>query len=477
MNLLLLQPTDILFFRDGRPMGGSLGGHGAGWPLPTVTNAALHAALHRADLETALGSKIHGHDHHGRNGHRVTDVRKFGSLLTAGPFPVLKLEDGAKWIFPRPLDAGVIGDGHEGASATLRPLAVGFSSEQSSLPRPLRYAVANENGPTKKMPAPWWNAAAWEIYLGTSGGDGCPSFHTDNVFADTEFSYGIGIDPVTGAQDGRRFYSAHYLRLRPEARIGVIAAAQDKVNGDAGTRRDLIPALFPNSGSSTPVIVGGQQRWCTVEAVHNAPLPLPKGKRDGFYKVTVDGRDEWLLKWVLLAPAIWPCLPGDAARGINGHRGGWLPNWIAETCQGFDEETVEAGSVLLLDGPGKEKAKRKGKGVVPGKRIRATLVAAVIGKPISVSGYSLAHEAADRQHGEAKPTHLAVPAGSVFYFTCASETDARKLAAALNWHGDGDDSTIRNRRSTLMGEKGFGIGVCGTWDFHDGQRPAEAVEG
>jgi hypothetical protein len=257
----------------------------------------------------------------------------------------------------------------------------------------------------------------------------------------------------------------------------VIAAAQDKVNGDAGTRRDLIPALFPNSGSSTPVIVGGQQRLCTVEAVHNAPLPLPKGKRDGFYKVTVDGRDEWLLKWVLLAPAIWPCLPGDAARGINGHRGGWLPNWIAETCQGFDEETVEAGSVLLLDGPGKEKAKRKGKGVVPGKRIRATLVAAVIGKPISVSGYSLAHEAADRQHGEAKPTHLAVPAGSVFYFTCASETDARKLAAALNWHGDGDDSTIRNRRSTLMGEKGFGIGVCGTWDFHDGQRPAEAVEG
>ena len=24
-----------------------------------------------------------------------------------------------------------------------------------------------------------------------------------------------------------------------------------------------------------------------------------------------------------------------------------------------------------------------------------------------------------------------------------------------------------NRRSTLMGEKGFGLGVCGTWDFYE----------
>ena len=38
------------------------------------------------------------------------------------------------------------------------------------------------------------------------------------------------------------------------------------------------------------------------------------------------------------------------------------------------------------------------------------------------------------------------------------------LAAALNWHGgDTAGTTIRNRRSTLLGEKGFGLGVCGTW--------------
>lgn len=55
MNTLLLQPTDVLFFRDGRPMGGASAGHGAGWPLPTVTDAAFHA-LHRSDL------KGHAHD-------------------------------------------------------------------------------------------------------------------------------------------------------------------------------------------------------------------------------------------------------------------------------------------------------------------------------------------------------------------------------------------------------------------------------
>jgi len=38
MNCILLEPTDVLFFRDGRPMAGSLAGHGAAWPLPNVVN-------------------------------------------------------------------------------------------------------------------------------------------------------------------------------------------------------------------------------------------------------------------------------------------------------------------------------------------------------------------------------------------------------------------------------------------------------
>lgn len=147
-----------------------------------------------------------------------------------------------------------------------------------------------------------------------------------------------------------------------------------------------------------------------------------------------------------------------------------MPNWVAQSQVHFEGETVEAGSVLLLDGPGKKKAKRKGGS--HGKRIAASLVAAIVGKPIPVSGYALPNEAdPERETGGAKSTHLAVPAGSVYYFKCCSSEAATALANALNWHGSTEGTTVQNRRSTLMGEKGFGLGVCGTWQFHDGDVP------
>lgn len=466
MNTLLLQPTDVLFFRDGRPMGGSLSGHAAAWPLPTVTNAALHAALHRADLESALGGKLHGHDHHRRDGSVAKDVRKFGSLVTAGPFPVLA--DEKTWLFPRPLDVGLGKEESDNTAPTLHPLAEDFTATHSSLPKPLRYAVANQNGPTKKTPSPWWNAAAWQDYLGTGKERAQPSFHKDEHFADTEFSYGIGMDAESGTQDGERFYSAHCLRLKPNARLGLLAQAQDKLNSDPTQRRDLIPALFPNSGTLTPVIVGGQQRICTVEAHHKAIVPLPKGKCSGFQWQITDGKDTWLVKWVLLSPAIFPDIKaGTSKRGTErkAHPGGWLPTWICP----------ESGNVLLQTITAEERQRRRklnyaGKGYESQPDIPARLVAALTGKPIPVTGYALPHEAAE-QAGAAKPTHLAVPAGSVYYFQADSKEAAEKLAAALNWHSADDFTTIRNRRSTLFGEKGFGLGVCGTWNFHPGNLP------
>src|SRR5690606_19765366 len=110
----------------------------------------------------------------------------------------------------------------------------------------------------------------------------------------------------------------------------------------------------------------------------------------------------------------------------------------------------------------------------PGKRIQATLVAAMIDKPLPVTGYALSNDADPDRKAGAKSTHLAVPAGSVYYFECDSPEDAVALAAALNWHGaeTANPATIQNRRSTLMGEKGFGLGVCGTWKFNCGNRPA-----
>lgn len=143
MNQILLRPTDVLFFRDGRPMSGSLAGHGAAWPLPNVISAAFHAALHRAFPEPN-GDHLHRVKVDG--GYSESRTRRFGSLVTAGPFPVRK--DGA-WFFPRPADL---------LSSTLEPTLLPAISDwaDSCLPKPLQYAVGSILPPAKETKAKLW---------------------------------------------------------------------------------------------------------------------------------------------------------------------------------------------------------------------------------------------------------------------------------------------------------------------------------
>lgn len=433
MNTLLLQPTDTLFFRDGRPMSGSLSGHGAAWPLPTVINAALHAALHRAEFE-GVHKHVPGRSSQKRDfsaENRENKGRLFGSLVSAGPFPVNPAGD---WFFQRPADA-------QKAGSTLITLQPTTTPGTSSLPKPLAYPVGNTQPPTKDKPETWLSQEAFQHYLNQTHAP-ANQFLSDSDFTDTEHSIGIGISAETGTQDGERIYSAHSLRLREGWGFGILAEALDKVNGDSTNKRDLVQTLFPNNGSRTPVIVGGQQRLCTALRSNPGTLPLPTGP-------AITGT---LVKWVLLTPAIFP--------SINDHPGGWLPSWV-------DLQ----GNIQLLDGPGKNYAKRHK--VSEGRRIPGRLVATITGKPIPVTGYALPNSAdPDRTEGGAKTTHLAVPAGSVYYFEADSKVAAQALATALNWHGcDTTPTTIKNRRSTLMGEKGFGLGVCAPWQFHNGKSP------
>lgn len=448
MNTLLFDPTDVLFFRDGRPMSGSLPGHGAAWPLPTVTNAALHAALHRAQSAGKIGEHcIHGHDHRSREGAGGKDSRWFGSLVTVGPFPVLAT---LEWLFPRPLDAD-LGRELTSVGATFLPLDSGARPGTSSLPSPLAYPVANTRPASKYKPANWWNRFAWEAYLGHQPG-GPLALHDECDFSYSESSFGIGTCRDTDSQDGERFYSAHYLRMKPGCRIGLLAEANDKIDGDSSNKRDLIQHVFPNSGTRTPVIVGGQQRACTVERHCGDRLPLPTGLSRGFQQH--NGRH--LVKWILLTPAVFP--------QINDHQGGWLPSWVR---QSDGQVMLKSGDTSRAGGEGRNAWRKRVSGM---PEISARLVSAMVGKPAVVTGYALPNDAIGTTGG-AKPTHLAVPAGSVYHFECDSPEAAAALAAALNWHGNGDTSAIRNRRSTHFGEKGFGIGVCGSWSFHDGTLP------
>ena len=479
MNTILLQPTDVLFFRDGRPMEDSLAGHGAAWPLPNVIDAAFHAALHRSGLSG------HYHDHRRGAVRSGKDNRRFGSLVTAGPFPVCVESNGRPlekpvWFFPRPLDL---------RDTTLRPAL--FPANQmdrtlSSLPEPLEYPIANSQPPSKETPATaWLSAAAYEAYLNPSDPpdlpdwskpSALPPFLSDSDFFDAEATIGIAIDPATGTtgrgEAAHRIYSAYYLRLREGWRLGVFAKTEEKQDGDS-RRIDLIRDLL---NQPCHILVGGQQRLCTATRIKVDTLPLPRGMTSHFNT----HERKWLVKWTLLSPAIWPEIQANEQKGVPHHPGGWLPNWVRES----------DGQVMLRTGQ-RQRRSYNGKHTrgyaEDAKEIAAKLVAAIVPKPIPVTGWALPNDA-DRPEGGAKSTHLAVPAGAVYYFEADSETDAQNLAAALNWHGPVRDrsdpsdpsnfTTIRNRRSTLLGEKGFGLGVCGTWEFYRSDRsdPSDSTQ-
>lgn len=451
MNTILLHPTDVLFFRDGRPMGGASSGHGAAWPMPSVINHAFHAALHRAG---DVFNDVHFHRRGHRGTYEETRDRRFGSLVSAGPFPVCDRKGHREWFFPRPLDAD------DSGRSVLHPYQTHGSS---SLDKPCQYAVVSSRPPSKTAMKSWWNEAAWNAYLGTNGGASQKVFKNDSDFADTEHRYGIGINAESGSVEEGLFYSAHYLRLREDWKLGVFAEAPDKGAAHPKYGNDLVGILL--NGNGREILAGGQQRVCTamIDELKDKRLPLPFGKTSGF---ATNGETR-LVKWVLLSPAIFPKIEeGTSKRGTmrKPHPGGWLPTWICP----------ESGKVLLQTISTEERKRRRGlnamnQGYESSPNIDAQLVAAIVGKPIPVSGYALPNSADRyREEGGAKPTHLAVPAGSVYYFECANDSEARKLAAALNWHGDGSDIlTIKNRRSTLMGEKGFGLGVCGSWEFHE----------
>jgi hypothetical protein len=294
-------------------------------------------------------------------------------------------------------------------------------------------------------------------------------------------SVGIAIDPATGTtgqgEAAGKIYSARYLRLRDAWRLGVFAKTDEK-DGASG-RVDIVRDLLKQPHQ---LLVGGQQRLCAATRCEVGSLPIPRGKTNGFGDYDQGGRKRWLVKWILLSPAVWPQISDKQPDGtpiidrngrpIEFHCGGWLPNWIR---QEHGQVMLRSGKRQLRSYIGKH-ARGFGDGSEP---ISAKLVAAIVPKPVPVTGWALPNDM-DRAQGGAKSTHLAVPAGAVYYFEAEPDRDggpgnAIALAAALNWHGS-DKSEIRNpkseiimnRRSTLMGEKGFGLGVCGTWDFFPG---------
>jgi len=421
MQLYAITPNDLLFFRDGRPMetGEGSGGHGARWPFPTIFFDALHAALHRAFPEnggTATQPWEVRHRARGRNG-RTGELR-FGGLHTVGPYP---RNQNGEWLFPAPLDARPGSGGLVHASS---PLVA--DRRLSNLPPPLSASVANRQAPTKEPVPAWWTAAAIERYLADDQVNADGLSKASDLWS-TEWTTGIGTNPAMDAQDQVRIYSASYLRLKPSTSLGCAGTLP------GNEMSEVLAKLFPTDGH---IVCGGQQRVCAValeKGLLSEVLPRP---------VPVAGPR---VKWLLLSPAIFPKSPD--------HIGGWLPSWV---------DAVDGCVWLPREKPpriaGESRHQWRKRWNQP-TRLDVRLVAACVGKPEVVTGWSDFLRATDGTHGSGKSTRLAVPAGSAYYF---EGPDAPLLARLLTWDGNGPDTP--QSRSGALGEKGLGHGITAPWN-------------
>ncbi|HOW68184.1 MAG TPA: type III-B CRISPR module-associated Cmr3 family protein, partial [Verrucomicrobiota bacterium] len=163
-------------------------------------------------------------------------------------------------------------------------------------------------------------------------------------------------------------------------------------------------------------------------------------------------------KWLLLSPAIFPRASSSQNKSDRPHPGGWLPTWV----------DPDSGQVLLRRGKTERGSKSREEWR---RRIRelpfldCRLMGAAVRPLISIGGWSeRKHLRIDDPKAQPGPRTVwtAVPAGSVYYF---EGPDAPWLGQALAWHGQEQESPqeILHRRSTLLGEQGFGLGVCGPW--------------
>lgn len=308
------------------------------------------------------------------------------------------------------------------------------SAAGMNLPVPLKYSFAATT--LGKTEAPRWISTS--DYANYLEGKALSASEASLFFP--ERNIGIAIDPRTHATVEGKLYQAEYLRMREG--VSLAFAASCIVTGPSRQETDVF-AQPPCDADSFALIVGGQQGIVRIRRTAQ-PLDLPDSSPAG---------GDGLVKWVLLTPALYPVIPANPAKGIAAHPGGWLPNWV-------DPDT---GAVMLPRGelPNRADYRTRSewrKAVANLPRFGATLVAARIGKPVAFSGWDL--------RTGPKPTQLAVPAGSVYVFKCNDDDEARDLVRTLSWNG-GDGREPRNRRSTLLGEKGFGYGVCAPWTISD----------
>lgn len=464
MTPLLIEPTDVLFFRDAIPMSGGQGkGVGCRLPFPSTLHEAFRASLLRANGRTVSAKQEEGRPRHAPkrgNWHeqswpeedrRKIATRDFRSLRTIGPLPFLAdpltrkeqrdgRETGAQvdyegLLLPVPADVtfetrehretkadGIVSKWIERTSLRRFQLwctpdfATRESVNQPADHRPLCLPLSVTPPDKYGQLAGWWTVRQYQAYLspaadGNAGEDKKDAFFRPLPTADLwagEHRVGVQIDPGSMAAAEGQLFAGSYLRAHLHTRFLAWAEIADAAEARNGEARQLDQLDW--------LLLGGEFRLARLWHHHAKGKPIS----DGLAHLCSppeppDGDGPCLLKWVLVTPAIF------------AH--GSLPGWCWNSADG-----KPAGEVRL--GASKRKASLE---ALPG---RARLISWCLAKPRTVSGFDIVN-------GQAKPTMLAVPEGGVYYFLCENRPTALALARKLHW----------KPRSDFYGEKGCGYGL------------------
>lgn len=313
-------------------------------------------------------------------------------LRVVGPF----LQKEKQNFFPTPLDVTP-----DNKYLELKKLE-GFSD----LPEFLEYALFMSEA-SKQTAGPYMNFENFQKYL---TGEKIETVG-ESAFFDRESRPGIAIDPEKRTAAESQFYEAQYLRLQD----GVSLSGEIIMNCE-----NELDNLF--SQNSDTMQLGGQQSLVYVKPQMGKTINLPR--------VEITGK---LVKYVLLTPAAY----------LNG----WRPDFVDEN-----------GKVLLKAESGKRPERLPGETRVEYRKrivkvpIEAKLIAARVGKPLTISGWKLKNEGG----GSPRATHLFVPAGSVYYFEAQDETHSKLLASSL----------AGSPYSAYGARAGYGIGVCGNFKIN-----------
>lgn len=402
MPAYLIEPTDVLFFRDGIPMSSGIGkGAGCRFPFPSTLHEALRASLFAKHGRTTDDRSAFRPKEAPRQGSwlgKGKSVRSWGSkdyqsLSIVGPLPWRK----SQVLLPVPQDVALDKD-----KCTLHRLQLlpqeQFAAADGLLPAclPVASTPPDKHGQLHG----WWTIEQYLRYLSgqtDAKGEAFKPIATDDLWQ-AEHRMGLALDPACSAAKEGQLFAGTYLRMARDVRFCFQANLLDQKasNSDEGDKLESLEWL----------LFGGDRRLARLHKVEDdlytklrKPPILPAG---------TDGPT--LLKWSLITPAIF------------AH--GSLPGWCKDSKRDRPSGSLPDGRVCF-DLPGK-----------------AALVSWCLGRSQTVTGW-------DMLECQAKPTQLAVPASSVFYFLCENHATASALAEKLHWQP----------RSDHYGEKGCGYGL------------------